>query len=132
MPDSHQKKDEREWTTSEQKVYLKGKMDSYLKARSDGKTKSWFLTELDAYFKKFPVSEITEAELAVQTARGRTWTIQDKRDQEEKVSVGGRQTKSLPWRVYRGSEHGSRTTVVPRNLLDAAGGFSRPNASLES
>jgi hypothetical protein len=78
------KKDEREWTTFEQKAYLQSKQTSYAEARDAGNLRVWFFFELNEYFKVFPTLPVTVGEGVL---HGPSWTMGQKRQHEEKVSV---------------------------------------------
>jgi hypothetical protein len=68
-------KDEQEWTTPEEKVYLQSKQAEYSMARDKKTLKAWFTVELKAYFNKFPMQPVTEEE---KLKKGSSWSFQDK------------------------------------------------------
>jgi hypothetical protein len=76
------KKDEREWTSLEQKAHLQSRQDAYATARDQKTLQAWFSVELAAYFENFPTLPVTVGEGVV---HGPAWTTQDKRLMEEKV-----------------------------------------------
>jgi len=76
-------KDEREWTTLEQKEYLKSRQAEYSIARDKKRTGEWFSVELNLYFKIFPTQMPTEDK---KVKHGMQWSVKDKRLLEEKVN----------------------------------------------
>jgi hypothetical protein len=84
QPLPKQKKDDREWTTAEQKEHLLSKQGGYATARQQGRLKTWFGIEMVMYFAKFPTLPVTEEERLI---RGGDWTLQHKRNVEESVSL---------------------------------------------
>lgn len=77
------KKDGREWTTQEQKAYLRSKQGGYAHAKVAGKTPSrWLEVELKNWFEKFPTEPISERERAIYP----DWSFETKALFEEKVS----------------------------------------------
>ena len=86
MPKSAPKKpikDEREWTTPEQKAFLQSKMDEYVSAREKKTVPAWLRVTYKEYFALFPTLEITVGDASV---HGKTWTFREKHLYEEKVS----------------------------------------------
>lgn len=78
-----QGKDQREWTSPQQKEYLSILRPSFVKARAKGAAKAWFDIELAAYFAAFPIDAVTVEEGVI---FGKEWTERDKWLREENVS----------------------------------------------
>jgi len=76
-------KDDREWTTPEEKTYLQSKQAEYSMARDKKVLKAWFTVELKVYFDKFPTQPVTEYE---KLNKGSNWSFKDKRAMEDAVS----------------------------------------------
>jgi hypothetical protein len=76
-------RDEREWTTPEQKEYLLSKQPGYAATKRGKERKAWFTIEMKKYFERFPTQEVTENETLL---NGSKWSYRDKREMEEKVS----------------------------------------------
>jgi hypothetical protein len=83
-PQQKKDRDEREWTSSEQKEHLQGKRIGYITAKTDNNLKAWLSLELELYFSKFPTQPVTVGE---GVKHGQEWSIQDKRLFEEMVSL---------------------------------------------
>jgi hypothetical protein len=76
-------KDEREWTTPQQKMHLQSRQVEYGMARDKKQLTGWFTVELATYFERFPTQEPTDEEIF---KHGTQWTIREKRSLEEQVN----------------------------------------------
>jgi hypothetical protein len=75
-------KDQREWTTPEQKAHLLFKQVEYSIARDTKSLSRWFSVKLERYFDLFPTQPVGLKE----TLQHPEWSLDDKRKFEEKVS----------------------------------------------
>ena len=81
---TQRRRDEREWTTYEQKAHLQSKQEGYVLARDQRNLRAWLGVELEVYFNRFPTQPVTKEEMVL---HGQTWSVQEKRLLQEKVSV---------------------------------------------
>jgi hypothetical protein len=77
-------KDEREWTTPEQKTFLSSEQATYALQRGKGTVKAFFNRIMPAFFEEFPTQPIT---LAERLKHGPDWSMGDKTRQEQEVSI---------------------------------------------
>lgn len=77
-------KDEREWTTPEQKAHLCASQGSYALHHQSRTVAAFFNFELPIYFEKFPTQPVTVAEGIL---HGQNWSFEDKKQLETKVSL---------------------------------------------
>jgi hypothetical protein len=106
-----QGKDQREWTTPEQKAHLVSKKGEYSKARDEKNLPAWLSVELQTYFDLFPTEPVTVKE----NMKNPGWTMEEKKLFEEKVSnskLNRIRNTTHRSRANRGSEHGLKTIIV--------------------
>jgi hypothetical protein len=76
------KKDDREWTTDNEKTYLESKQAEFRAAKVHNGLPAWYFTELKKYFLLFPTKGVTKRELMDHPK----WTLDHKKASEVIVS----------------------------------------------
>jgi hypothetical protein len=109
-PAQRKERDEREWTTLEQKAHLLSKQAEYSIAQSRKCLKGWFTLEIQAYFSLFPTEAVTVGD----DAKHPGLTFEDKRRFQEMVSdpTLNRTMNTHHSCANRGSRRGLKITIV--------------------
>jgi hypothetical protein len=108
-PAQRKEKDEREWTTPEQKAHLLSKQAEYSIAHSHKSVSGRFTVELQTYFDLFPTEAVTVGD----DIKRPGLTFEDKRRSQEVVSDPRlNRTMNTHLCANRGSKHGLKMTIV--------------------
>lgn len=71
MPNPIKERDDREWTSPEQKAHLQSRQDNYIEAREKKVLQSWSNLEFALYFHAFLTEPVTEEEKFMM---GQSWS----------------------------------------------------------